>query len=74
MVFLAIGPEEGSSITAHVVRSVSISFEFPRGADYQNSDHPYGGLSEMWEQSFKLETINFNFFSLNLLSIPRDIP
>ena len=26
---------------AHVVRSVSIIFEFPRGADYQNSDHPY---------------------------------
>ena len=32
---------EPEIVIYHVVRSISIIFEFPRGADYQNSDHPY---------------------------------
>ena len=38
-VLISVGGFRGSC--SHVVRSVSIIFEFPRWADYQNSDHPY---------------------------------
>ena len=46
-------------VLTHVVRSVSIIFEFPQGADYQNSD-PY--VDNSWLCSLNSFVCHFQVF------------
>ena len=53
-------PSLFSLFPSHVVRSVSIIFEFPQGADYQNSEHPY--VYNSWPCSLNLFVCHFWYF------------
>ena len=56
--------KEKDLILTHVVKSVSILFEFPRGADYQNSNHLY--VYNSWLCSLNSYVCHFCFFGPNI--------